>query len=394
MPLSGGLVQVAQELGAAGISRVPDPVGGGASDVTAFETWLAGTAAGSTILFPPDKTYLQASMVRYLPQRLYVWPGVDEPSTRWKVIDGTNMGTPSGMWVPQVWDSNSTAGQLPVEFDHPCLDGNKTLTTGSHHGLIMGGSHWYRIRRPYIFSPRGDAIHLTNLAKNGTTILGSANSNDMADGGIFDVRLQGMLGCGIRQALHASVNAHMDVLVHGGRIFDVGQSGILGDRISGWDIDAIKVFGGVAHHGIRATGGWYALTIRNCVVEEFGTVADAGTYYGIGVTGFVGHGCSVAHNRIRQAPGVTEPGSGVHVYLNVDYSGAAGTIGQADISHNVIRGPDAGGRAGNYGVWYQGAGGGTLYVTGRGTNLVNLVANAVNSVGSVQGSAASAAPFV
>jgi hypothetical protein len=358
----------------AGTLVAPAPLGGGSSDVANFEEWLGGTPTGSTILFPPGQTYLQASMVRYLPSRRYVWPGVDEPTTRWKVIDSTAMAATSGMWVPQVWDSNSTTGQMPVEFVHPCLDGNKALTTGGHHGLVMGGSHWWRIDRPYVAGCRGDGIHLTNLAKNGTTVLG----NDAADGGIFDVRLDGNLGCGIRQALHASTNAHMDVIVHGGRIFNCGTSGILADRPLGWEISGLKFFV-IPQFAIRAVDGWLGLNIHDNLIEDFGSAGGASFWAGISAKGYGGHGASISHNHIRQPAGVGEPGSGTIAYLNLEAAPGAGNASQASADHNLIHGPNAS-RSGAVGVIYN-CTSGTLYVTGKGTNQVLNVNAATSTIG-------------
>jgi hypothetical protein len=377
--VTGGEIAETKELhrwANTGTLRPPRPLGSGSSDVANFEEWLTSTPAGSTILFPPNSTYLQASMVRYLPSRRYVWPGVDEPTTRWKVIDSTAMAATSGMWVPKVWDDNSTTGQMPVEFVHPCLDGNKALTTGGHHGLVMGGSHWWRIHRPYISGPRGDCIHLTNLAKNGTTVLG----NDAADGGIFDVRLDGPLGAGIRQALHASTNAHMDVIVHGGRIFNCGTSGILADRPLGWDISSVKFFV-IPQFAIRAVDGWLGLNIHHNLIEDFGSAGGATFWAGISVKGYGGHGVIVADNHVRQPSGASEPGSGSMAYINIEGAQAAGEA-QAVVRGNLVRGPDTPRTGSVYGMFYN-ASAGTLYVAGVGSNLVRNVTNASGTAGAV-----------
>lgn len=389
MPISGGTVQVNQELGDAGIEVVPVPLGSGTSDRTAFETWLAGTAAGSTILHPPGMTWLQDSMVRYLPERLYVWPGIDTPSSRWKVIDSTAMGAASGMWVPQVWDSNSNVGQNPVQFEHPCLDGNKTTTTGSHHGLVMGGSHWYKIIRPEIFDVRGDCIRLTNLAKNGTTVLGG----DAADGNITDVRLVGPRGCGIRQVLDASTNAHMDVQLDGGRIFDVGESAVLGDRMNGWRVSNLHLFV-VRHYAIRSIDGWFDLGIFNNQIEDWGTanlVTDpyyngTGTvsYAGIAAKGYDGQGCDISHNRVRITPTTAaEPGTAGTTSAYIWVEGAGVDNAGITVAYNLVHGPNAGlSRSGMSGVRYH-ASFNTLFVSGKGTNLVRNVNAASSTVGTV-----------
>jgi hypothetical protein len=382
-----------------GTIHAPAPLGGGSSDRASFQEFSDSPLipSGATIELNLGATYLaDATPFRYRADVQYAWPGTDKPSTVWKLKDGANPAVPSGgmggLWVPKNWDDNLSGGADPVNFLHPCIDGNLANNTGTYSGLIIYGHHWVHIDRPVIYNTRGWGVYYTNLAKNGTTVY----SQDGADCSMSWVRLTNNLLGGIRQKLHASTNAYRDLQIAHGRIDGAGsgntEAAIKLDRMGGCDIGHIFCFTN-RMFGFHCDGEFFDSTLHHIKIEDFGANAGAGYCAGIHVRGFNGVGTNVSDNRVRQEGYSTEPGSGTLAYINLDFAGGAGLSGQITAMANQVHGPVTP-RAGCYGMYYNASGGGTMYVNGKGLNHVLSVANAHGQVGNVQGSGTSTAPFV
>lgn len=348
---------------------------GTTDDTTAINSCISGSAAGSTIFFPPGTYLISAPIVLY-PSRSYVGAGHSHANTtiikQKNSANVTNAANLTGLLVAQAWSTNSTSCDLPVRIENLCIDGNKTNNASSTAcGIVLTNYRSWIVDCDILNAPK-DGIRLTDTTANGTTTV----SNTCVENRIMNCHIDSPGLDGVRNVA-GNGNSNTDGYLLNCIISNVGGSGINLDRAAGWHIRDNHLYT-IPVHGINANAA-YGTFITNNYVEDFGGQSTAASYYaGIAVTQLTGRQSTVTGNYV----GCNETSASVGGYQYVSVSSA---FGSSD-SHVVVTGnmTHAPASPTNKGIAfvYAAAGGGSTSIIYDDNNDVDGVNSALFNDGS------------
>jgi hypothetical protein len=247
------------------------------------------------------------------------WWGLGPPRGQTSVfqlqngVNPTAAGGVTGVLVPTGWDANSASGAVPTEFVNIAVNGNRANNTGGQHaGIVLYNSFWSKVQDCIIYNTRQATLHLTNLAKDGTTTLASTASEFR----ILDNKLDSSDGDGITQV---GTSAWQDVMCRANHIGNMGGRAINVRNGAGWEIANNHTYG-IAQDAIYVWDGWFGTDVHDNYVEDFGGAnASGATYRGIYLKGYAGRGVRCHSNQIT----CTEPTTNASTYNYVEIEGAA-----------------------------------------------------------------------